>query len=708
MRTILQATAVAAILLAMNLMGCSTQQEPPQPPVAEIIPKQLEIHGDVRTDNYFWLRERDNPKVMAYLEAENAYTDAVMQHTEAFQEKLFQEIKGRIKQTDLSVPYRLDDYYYYDRQEEGGEYSIYCRKKGSLEADEEIMLDGNKMAEGHGFFSVRGLNVSYAQDILAFAVDTVGRRKYTLQFKNLHTGEILPDRIPDVTGNVAWANDNKTIFYTKQDPVTLRWYRIYRHELGSDPATDPLIYEETDSTFGCYVYRTKSKRFLMIESYHTLATEYRYLDAHRPQNEFTIFQPRERNHEYSVEHFGDHFYIRTNLAAKNFRLMRCPVARTAKNHWREVIPHRDDVFLESFDIFKEYLVVDERKDGLTQLRIRPWSGQGEHYIDFGEPAYMAYTSDNYQFDTPVLRYVYASMTTPRSVFDYDMSAGTKKLLKQEEVLGGFDAQDYVTERLYAPARDGARVPISLVYRKGLKTDGQNPLMLYAYGAYGSSMEASFRSTRLTLVDRGFVYAIAHVRGGQELGRDWYEDGKLLKKKNTFTDLIDCAEFLVAEGYTGSDRMFARGGSAGGLLIGAVMNMRPDLFKGLVADVPWVDVITTMLDANIPLTTSEYDEWGNPNDKTYYDYMLSYSPYDQVEARAYPNLLVTTSLHDSQVQYFEPAKWVARLRALKTDDNRLLLKTEMEAGHGGVSGRYKRYREYAFMYAFILDLLDIRE
>lgn len=698
---------VWSIFLILTIVaGCKPQRSTAVPPKADIKPTTLEKHKDVRVDNYFWLRERNNPEVIAYLEAENAYTDTLMRHTEPFQEKLFEEIKGRIKQTDLSVPYKRDDFFYYTRVEEGKEYPLYCRKKESLEAAEELMLDANALAQGHRFSTIGAVNVSSGQDMLAFAQDTMGRRFYTVHFKNLTTGEMLPDEIPNVTSNGAWANDNKTYFYAVQDPVTLRSYRIYRHVLGTHPAADKMVYEEKDVEFSCYVFKTKSEKYIMIGSFQSLSSEYRFLDAGNPGGRFTVFSPRERDHEYDIDHFGNEFYIRTNWDAKNFRLMKTPVAKTSKKNWEEVIPHRDDVFLQGFEIFKDQLVVVERKGGLIQMRIRPWSGAEEHYLDFGEPAYLAYVTANYQFDTPLLRYGYTSLTTPNSIYDYNMVTKEKILLKQEEVLGGFDSGNYVSERLSAPARDGKMIPVSIVYRKGTSKNGRNPLLLYGYGSYGASRDATFSAARLSLLDRGFVFAIAHVRGGQELGRDWYEDGKLLNKKNTFTDFIDCAEFLIKEGYTASDRLFAQGGSAGGLLIGAVINMRPDLFKGVIADVPWVDVVTTMLDESIPLTTAEYDEWGNPNKMEYYEYMLSYSPYDNVAAKAYPNILVTTSLYDSQVQYFEPAKWTAKLRAMKTDDNIILLKTEMQAGHGGVSGRYKRYRDTAFKYAFLLDLAGI--
>jgi oligopeptidase B len=692
----------------------------PIPPIAKAVPTPLEAHGHVRTDGYYWLKERDDPAVIAYLEAENAYTESVMAHTEGLQEALFQEIVGRIVQTDSTAPYKRGDYYYYTRYEEGKEYPIHCRKRGTLDAPEQVMLDVNAMAEGHGFYAVAGLAVSSGQNLLAYAVDAVGRRTYTIHVLDLDAGELLPDTIPGVTANLAWAEaasateDNRTLFYARQDPTTLRYHRIYRHTLGDDPAMDALVFEETDETYSCYVHKTKSRRYLMISSHQTLSTEVRCLEADDPQGAFRVLLPREREHEYSVDHLSDHFYIRTNDQAKNFRLVRAPVDCPDRAHWQEVVPHREDVFLAGFELFQDHLVVVERTQGLIQMCIRPWPGQGRagtepHYLDFGEPAYLAYASDNWELDTPVLRYTYTSMTTPTSVYGYHMVNREKTLIKQQEVLGGFDAGNYVTERLWATAGDGTQVPLSIVYRAGLTRDGSHPLLLYGYGSYGYSRDATFDAERVSLLDRGWVYAIAHIRGGQELGRRWYEEGKLLKKKNTFADFIACAEHLVREGYTAPDRLYAIGGSAGGLLMGAVMNARPDLFRGIVAAVPFVDVVTTMLDESIPLTTSEYDEWGNPNDKAYYDYMLSYSPYDNLEAQEYPNLLVTTSLHDSQVQYWEPAKWVARLRALRADtirpgdENRLLLRTKMEAGHGGVSGRYKRYRETAFTYAFLLDL-----
>jgi len=676
--------------------------------MVKIVPKRLEKDGHVRVDNYYWLKERENPEVIDFLKKENEYTKAVMAHTEALEKTVFQEIKGRIKQTDLSVPYKLDDYFYYTRYEDGKEYPIYCRKKGSLDGPEEIMLDANTLAEGHEFLSVDTRAVSFGQDILAYAVDTKGRRFYTIYFKDLKTGELLKDVITNVTGNMDWANDNRTLFYSRQDPTTLRSYQIYRHVLGTEPSEDQLVYEETDDTFSIFVFKTKSKKYMMIGCFQTLSREYRYLVADNPNGDFKVFLSREKEHEYQIDHFQDKFFIRTNDQAKNFRLMSTPVGNTGKEDWQELIPHRSDVFLENFEIFNDHLVLEERKGGLIYIRIIPWEESEEHILEFDEPAYQAHISINLQFDTPILRYVYTSMTTPNSVYDYNMVTREKVLLKRDEVLGGFDSLNYITERLHVRAEDGAEIPVSVVYRKGVKKDGQNPLLLYGYGSYGMSMDASFSSPRLSLIDRGFIYAIAHIRGGEELGRHWYEDGRQLKKKNTFTDLIACGDYLIREGYTNREKMFAMGGSAGGLLMGAVTNMRPDLFKGVVAEVPFVDVLTTMLDESIPLTTGEYDEWGDPNKKEYYDYILSYSPYDNVEAKDYPHLLVTTSLHDSQVQYWEPAKWVAKLRAIKTDKNRLLLKTNMDAGHGGASGRFKRYGEIASHYTFLLDLAGIKE
>ena len=672
------------------------------------IPTKLEKHGHVQVDDYYWLRDRENPEVIKYLTEENDYAAKEMAHTRAFEEKLFAEIKGRFKQTDMSVPYKREDYFYYTRYEEGKEYPIYARKRDSLNAPEEIMLNANTLAEGHEFFSIGGSTVSAGQDVLAYAVDTQGRRIYTAYLKDLTTGEMLPDVLVNVTENLTWANDNKTLFYGKQDETTLRQYQIYRHILGTDPAQDQLVYQEDDETFVAYIFKTKSKKFLMIVASHTNSQEYRYLEADQPFGDFKIFLPREREHEYHVDHFQDRFIIRTNHQAKNFRLMWTPLEKPGRENWQEIIAHRNDVYVGDFDLFQEYLVVEERARGLTQIRVMPWAGGAGYYLEFDEPAYRANLNVNLQFDTSMLRFEYTSMKTPLSIYDYNMAARSKTLLKREEVLGGFDPENYAIERLYAPATDGTLIPLSILYRKGLNKDGGNPLLLYGYGAYGLSIDASFASPRLSLVDRGFVFAIAHVRGGQEMGRQWYEDGKLLKKKNTFTDFVACAEFLMSEKFTSPERLFAMGRSAGGLLMGAVSNARPDLFKGIVAEVPFVDVITTMLDSSIPLTTGEYDEWGDPNQRESYDYMLSYSPYDNVERKAYPAMLITGGLHDSQVQYWEPAKWAAKLRELKADNNRLLLKTNMDAGHGGASGRFRRHHETAFSYAFLLDLAGIEE
>ena len=667
------------------------------------ISTRLETHGHERIDDYYWLRERDNPEVLGYLRAENERAEKSMALTQPSEQQLFDEIKARFKQTDMSVPYRRDGYHYYTRYEEGREYPIFARKQGALDRPEEIMLDANLLAAGQEFFAIGGWAVSAERNLLAYTVDTQGRQIYTTYFKNLATGEMLADVIPEVSENLAWANDNRTLFYAKQDPTTLRAYQIYRHVLGNDPARDEIVFEETDETFAAYVFKTKSKKYLLIVSTHTLSQEYWYLEADNPTGAFRVFWPRERDHEYHMDHFEERFLIRTNDQAKNFRLMVTAVDKPQKQHWREVIPHREDVFLGDFEIFKDHFVLEERKRGLVELRVVPWAGDGEHYLAFQEPAYRVNLGTNLEFDTTTLRFDYTSMRTPLSVYDYDMVTRAKTLLKQEEVLGGFHLANYVTERFYAPAADGTEIPVSIVYRKGIERDGQNPLLLYGYGAYGLSIDPAFASPRLSLIDRGFVYAIAHVRGGQELGRQWYEDGRLLSKKNTFNDFIACAEYLIREKFTNPGKLFAMGRSAGGLLMGAIANMRPDLFKGVVAEVPFVDVITTMLDPSIPLTTGEYDEWGDPSQKEYYDYMLSYSPYDNVEAKNYPNLLITAGLHDSQVQYWEPAKWAAKLRALKTDKNRLVLKTNMDAGHGGISGRFKRHHEMVFVYAFLLDL-----
>jgi oligopeptidase B len=701
----LAAITVVAMSACNNDQMNQTQTEPP---IAAKKPKELTIHGHTRVDEYFWLNDRENQEVIDYLNAENAYTKAMMADTDSLQAKLYKEMRGRIKEDDTSVPYQDNGYWYYTRYEEGKEYPIHCRKKGSLDAAEEVMLNVNELAEGFDYFSVSGLSVSDDNKWLSYGVDTVSRRLYTVYFKNLETGEVRPESIADCSPGVAWAADNRTVFYTKKDAQTLRTNQIFRHKLGDDVSKAKLIFTEEDETFNAGVYRSRSKAKIFIGSYQTVSTEYRMLDANNPEGEFVLIEPRKRDHEYNVVHFGEKLYIVTNWEAKNFRLMETPVNRPSRSNWKEVIAHRVETLLEGVEMFRDHMVLEERTGGLTQLRIRQMSTGKEHYVDFGEAAYTAFISTNMEFNTDILRYGYSSMTTPWSTFDYSMTTKERTLLKEQPVLGDFNKENYVTERIMAPATDGTLVPVSIVYRKGVKKDGTAPLLLYAYGSYGASMDAYFSSNNLSLLDRGFVYAIAHIRGGEEMGRQWYEDGKLLKKKNTFTDFIDCGEHLIKEGYTSKGKLFAMGGSAGGLLMGAVVNMRPDLWQGVVAAVPFVDVVTTMLDESIPLTTGEYDEWGNPNEKEYYDYILSYSPYDNVEAKEYPNMLVTTGLHDSQVQYWEPAKWVARLRDRKTDKNMLLLHTNMEAGHGGASGRFEALKETALEFAFIFKLAGIKQ
>lgn len=678
----------------------------PTPPRATIHPHAMTMHGHTRIDNYYWLNERENPEVIAYLEAENQYADACLKHTEPLQQQLFKEITGRIKQDDNSVPIKIRDYYHYTRFEEGKEYPIYCRKKHSLDAPEEIILDGNVLAEGHAFFQIGEVSLSEDDRLLAYSVDTVSRRIYTVFVKDLETGELVGDPIENTSGNVVWASDNKTLFYGVKDE-TLRPCKIMRHRLGTDPKDDVTVFEEADETFVTYISKTKSRKYLIINSESTLSSECRVLESDQPEGEFRVFQQRQPDMLYGIDHYGEHFYIQTNAdGAKNYKIMRTPIGQTEKPNWEEVIAPRDQVMIEGFTIFSRFFVIEEREGGLVKIRVKSWAGQTDYYIDFGESAYTAGVGANPDFEATTVRYAYTSMTTPSSVFEWDMERRTKTLLKQQEIVGGYNPNDYVTERLMAPSHDGVLVPISIVYKKGLAKNGQNPLVLYGYGSYGSSMDAYFSLARLSLLDRGFVWAIAHIRGGEEMGRQWYEDGKMLNKKNTFLDFIACAEHLINNGYTSPQKMFAMGGSAGGLLVGAVVNMRPDLWKGVIAQVPFVDVVTTMLDESIPLTTGEYDEWGNPNEKQYYDYILSYSPYDNVEAKDYPAMLITTGLHDSQVQYWEPAKWAAKLRALKTDNNPLYLKTEMDYGHGGASGRFEGYKEVALEYAFMLDELGM--
>lgn len=674
----------------------------------------LTIHGDSRTDPYFWMRLTDEQKmaenpdaqtqrVLDYLNSENAYTKTVMKDTDSLQKELFEEIVSRIKQTDESVPYFKNGYWYYTRYEEGKEYPIYARKKGNMEVKEELLLNVNQLAEGHEYFSVNGLEVSPDNKLLAFGTDTLSRRVYHIKFKNLETGEMLDDKLDNTTGSGAWANDNKTYFYTTKNEVSLLPEKIFRHTLGNTNQQDELVYEEKDPSFYIGVSKSKSDEYVIIWTGSTVSSDYYILDAEDPNGEFRQFASRERDHEYSIEHFEDKFYVVTNWDAKNFRLMETPENATSKENWKEVIPHREDVLLSGIEVFDEHLVVSERSNALTQLRIMNQENEDEHYLEFDEPAYVAYTSVNPEFNTSKLRYVYSSLTTPVSTIEYDMETMAKKVLKQEEVIGGHSSKEYTTERIFAEANDGTRIPLTLVYKKTTELGLDTPLLLYAYGSYGSSSDPWFRSDRLSLLNRGFIFAIAHIRGGQEMGREWYDDGKMFNKKNTFTDFIDSAEYLIENNYTSADHLYAMGGSAGGLLMGAVVNMAPEKFNGVIAAVPFVDVVSTMLDESIPLTTNEFDEWGNPKNKDSYDYMLSYSPYDNVTEQEYPHMLITTGLFDSQVQYWEPAKWVAKLRDRKTDDNLLLLHTNMEAGHGGASGRFERYKEIALHYAFLLKL-----
>lgn len=679
-----------------------------QPPIAKIIPKALEKFGDTRIDNYFWLNDRENPEVIDYLNKENVYYQKMTAHTKGFQKKLFEEMKSRIKEDDESVPYLYNGYYYITRFETGKNYPIYSRKKGSLTSKEEILFDCNKLAKGQAYFQLGGMSISPDNKLAVFSIDNVGRRIYDIQVKDLETGKILSDKIEKVSGNAVWANDNKTIFYSSQDKVTLRSDKIFKHKLGTNQTEDVLVYFEKDETFNVEVAKSKSRKYLAIESGSTLTTEYQILEADNPDGKFRIFQKRVRGLEYSINHYGDSFYIMTNAdKATNFKLMKTLETATSKENWKEVVPHREDVLLEDIEIFKDFLVVDERSNGLNKIRIMPWSGEGEYYLPFESETYTAYTSTNVDFDTDVLRYSYQSMTTPSSVIDFNMKTKTKEIKKEQQVLGGkFDKNNYTEERIWATAKDGTKIPISMVYRNGLKKNGKNPLLLYAYGSYGHSMDATFSSTRLTLLDRGFAFAIAHIRGGEDLGRQWYEDGKLLKKKNTFTDFIDCSKFVIEQKYTSPEHLYAEGGSAGGLLMGVVANLAPELYHGIIAQVPFVDVITTMLDESIPLTTGEYDEWGNPNVKKYYNYMASYSPYDNIKKQKYPNMYVSTGLHDSQVQYWEPAKWVAKLRSINKDDSVLFLDTNMKAGHGGASGRFEAIKELAKEYSFLLDLEKI--
>ncbi len=679
-----------------------------QAPIAKKIEHKLEKHGDIRIDNYYWLNDRENQEVIDYLNEENNYTKSILKPTEDLQIKLFEEMKARIKEDDSSVPYKLNGYWYLTQFQKGKEYPIHKRRKETLKNKDEILFDVNIMAEGHSYYQLGGISMAPNNQLVSFGVDNVSRRIYTIQIKDLISGEILADKIENTTGSSVWAADNKTLFYTRKDE-TLRAYQIWKHRLGTKQEDDVLIFEETDDTFNAYVYKSKSRDYIIIGSSSTVSDEYRYIPSDQPDQEFKIFQKRERDLEYSIEHFGDSFYIQTNKDdAFNFKLMKTSVEKTAQENWIDVIPHREETFIEGFEIFKNYLVVEERTNGLLQMNIKAWDQSTDYYLPFNEETYTANVGTNPDFDTDILRYGYTSLTTPSSVIDFNMNDKTFEVKKEQVVLGDFDKENYISERIWAEARDGKMVPISLVRRKDTPLSANTPLLLYAYGSYGYTIEPYFSSVRLSLLDRGFIYAIAHIRGGQYLGREWYEEGKMLEKKNTFFDFIDAAKYLVQQNYTSSKHLYAMGGSAGGLLMGAVINYEPALFNGVIAQVPFVDVVTTMLDDSIPLTTGEYDEWGNPNEKEYYAYMKSYSPYDNVEAKAYPNLYISTGLHDSQVQYWEPAKWVAKLRDLKTDSNILLLDTNMDTGHGGASGRFESLKEDAKEDAFLFMLEGITE
>ena len=716
MKQFLKFSALICIIFATGCKSDIKMNKDVKTPEAEIQAKSLTIHNSTRIDNYFWMRLTDDQKtaknkdaqtqkVEAYLNSENEYFDKVTASTNNFQKELFEEMKGRIKEDDTSVPYFRNDYFYITRFEKGNQYPIYSRKKDNLESIEEVLFNVNKEAWGYEYFQLGGLNVSPNNTLVAFATDTVSRRQYTIQIKNLETGNILTDKIENTTGGSVWSNDNKTLFYTKKDPLTLRSSSIYRHILGTDASEDVIVFEEKDETYSTYVYKTKSHKFIVIGSSSTLSSEFRIISADNPYGDWKIIQPREDNLEYSLAHYGDYFYIQTNKDdAINFKLMKTPVNKTTKENWVDVIPHRNETLLEDVSIFKNYLVIEERTQGLGKIRIKTWDGKEDYYLPFDEETYSAGVYANPEFDTDVIRYSYNSMTTPNSVIDFNMKNQTKEVKKEQEVLGGkFNKNNYKSERVWATARDGKKVAISLVYHKDTELNKDTPLLQYAYGSYGYTISDGFSTTRLSLLDRGFVYAVAHIRGGQYLGREWYNDGKMMNKKNSFFDFIDCSKYLIENNYTSAKHLYAMGGSAGGLLMGGVSNLNPELYNGIIAAVPFVDVISTMLDESIPLTTGEFDEWGNPKEKEAYDYMLSYSPYDQVQAKDYPNMLVTTGYFDSQVQYWEPAKWVAKLRELKTDNNVLLLHTNMDVGHGGASGRFDSLKETAIDYTFLLAL-----
>jgi oligopeptidase B len=699
------------LILAMAIImtgSCTDKQKSITAPVAEKIPKDVGMHGDKRIDNYYWMNDyfRKGPlsdKVVEYLKEENKYTDEALADIKDLRDTLFKEMKARIKENDQSVPVLENGYYYYNRYEEGKQYAVYCRKKESPDAVEEVLLDQNKMAEGHAYFNAEAFAVSPDNRLLAYAVDTVSRRQYTIHVKNIETGEILNDAMYPASPAVVWANDNKTLFYTANNPETLLSEKIKKHVLGTNSNDDKVVYKERDKSNYLYLTKLRSKKYIVVTSSATMSTEVHYLNADKPNDTFKVIQPRMKDIRYLVDEQNGKFLILTNLEARNFRLMETPVDKTGVGNWKEVIPHRSDVLIETIYAFKDFYVVRERKNGLIQLMVHNVKTNENHYLGFDEPTYTADVGDNREYNTRLLRFNYTSLTTPMSSFDYDMEKKSKTLLKEQEIVGGYDKTGFVTERIFATASDGVKIPVSIVYKKGFKKDGKSPLLLYGYGSYGYSSNPSFTSTRLSLLNRGFAYAIAHIRGGQEMGREWYESGKMMMKKNTFMDFIAAAEYLVQEKFTSPEHLYAYGGSAGGLLMGAVINMKPNLWKGVCAEVPFVDVVTTMLDESIPLTSNEFDEWGNPKNKEAYDYMKSYSPYDNVANVEYPNLLVMTGLHDSQVQYFEPAKWVAKMRAMKKGDNLLLLQTNMDYGHGGASGRFDYLKEIALMEGFFLKL-----
>ncbi|PDH45259.1 MAG: oligopeptidase B [Flavobacteriales bacterium MED-G15] len=696
---------IVTLFLACNSNPQKMSKENLSPPIADKISYQHKIHDHIRVDNYYWMNQRDNPEVVDYLERENDYYQKMTAHTLSFQDQLYNEMRGRIKEDDNSVPYFLNGYWYITRYELNKDYPIYTRKKGALTAEEEILFDCNKMAEGHDYFRLVGISVSPDNTKVAFGVDTVSRRQYTIQVKDLLSEEILKTKIDNTTGGSVWAADNKSLFYNKKDPQTLRSEAVYKHDVSLPKQKDQLVFEEEDETFSVYVSKSKSQEYLFISSFSTLTSEHRFVKSNSPNDEFKIFQNRITGMEYSLDHFGDHFYIHTNYdGAKNFKVMQTNVDKTSIEHWQDLLPHREDTLIEDFDLFENYWLVNERENGLSKVRVIHWDGSSDYYLPMNDETYTLYISYNPEFKSDTFRYVYNSMTTPASVIEFNTINKETTVLKTQQVLGGkFDKDNYISKRLWAEARDGKKIPISIVYHKDTELSADTPILQYAYGSYGSTIDPSFSSTRLSLLDRGFAFAITHIRGGEYLGRQWYEEGKLLKKKNTFQDFVDCSNFLIEKKYTSANHLYAYGGSAGGLLMGAVINMAPELYNGVIAAVPFVDVVTTMLDETIPLTTSEFDEWGNPKEKVYYDYMLSYSPYDQIKPMNYPNLLVTSGFHDSQVQYFEPTKWVAKIRSMKTDKNLLFLDTNMKAGHSGASGRFDGLKELAKKFAFIIDL-----